>query len=90
MSHLVEPEVRSYVAHTLRQCAENRNRYYTAVVNSAAFLGLMVLIAAVLYYKKKTKLGPEERKKKFEEDRIAILHAMRTMEFTRTPPLGRS
>jgi len=58
---LVEPGVKYFLKHSLKQCRNIKDKYITVFVNILLFLLFVGILAAILFYKYKGKLTPQEK-----------------------------
>ena len=77
---LTEPGVRSYVLSSLQKCKEFKMAYYTKVVNICLFVGFVVIVGCILYFKYKGKMTPVQQKTKKEADRLYILAKIKQVQ----------
>ena len=83
MDHLIEPGIRDYFHGSFERCKHYKLNYYTWVVN-IVLLGLFILtVGIVLYFKRKKKMTPEQKRKRNEEDRMYIINKIRTLQVER-------
>jgi hypothetical protein len=80
MEHLTEPGVRNHLLTTLEECKYHKFSYYTTIVNLILLGVFILLVAIILYFKKKGKLTEAERKKKNEDDRTHIINRIRSLQ----------
>ncbi len=83
MDHLIEPGIRDYFAGSFQQCKEYKMTYYTWIVNSVLFVLFVLTVFLILYFKRKKKLTPEQRRKRNEEDRMYIINKIRSLQIER-------
>lgn len=80
MDHLTEPGVRQYFVDSFKACKEYKMQYHTWILNSCLFLFFVVCLSSILYYKYKGKQSPVAKKRKQEEDRVYIMHRIRSLQ----------
>lgn len=80
MDHLTEPGIRSYLFKTLEECKQIKYTYYTTIMNVVLFVAFLAVMGCTLYFKKKTKMTPDERKKRNEEDRMHVVNRIRSLQ----------
>ena len=80
MEHLIEPGIRDYFTDSFQQCKEYKMSYYTWIVNSVLFVLFVLTVSIILYFKRKKKLSPEQRRKRNEEDRTYIINKIRSLQ----------
>jgi len=80
MDHLVEPGIRDYFHGSFQQCKVYKLTYYTRIINGILFLLFVIGLVTILYFKKKKKLTPDQKRKRSEEDRIYIINKIRSLQ----------
>jgi hypothetical protein len=70
---LTEPGVKYFLRETLKQCHDKRATYYNIMWNCGFFILLLMLLGAVLSYRKRHKLTPKEKKEKAEKDHAHLM-----------------
>jgi hypothetical protein len=83
MDHLIEPGIRDYFNGSFQQCKEYKMTYYTWIVNIVLFVLFVLTVSIILYFKRKKKLTPEQRRKRNEEDRMYIINKIRSLQVER-------
>jgi hypothetical protein len=83
MVNLTEPGIRSYFVQTLQTCKQAKLTYYTRVLNIGLFVGFVVVLGAVLYYKYKGRTTQAEKNTKMEADRLYILNKIKMVQIDR-------
>jgi uncharacterized membrane protein len=83
MDHLIEPGIRDYFSGSFQQCKEYKMTYYTWIINSVLFVLFVLTVFLILYFKRKKKLTPEQRRKRNEEDRMYIINKIRSLQIER-------
>ena len=78
--YLVERGVKSFVNSTLKQCREFKNKYNNVMLNIGLFVGLVILLCAILLFKYKGKLTPEQKINKEREKKQYILTKIRNFQ----------
>ena len=58
---LIEPGVKYFFGGVLKECNRLREEYHNAVFNTCMFGVFMIVLAAILYYKYRSKPTPEEQ-----------------------------
>jgi len=58
---LIEPGVKYFFGGVLKECNRLREEYHNAVFNTCMFGIFVLLVAAILYYKYRSKPTPEEQ-----------------------------
>jgi hypothetical protein len=86
MDHLTEPGIRNHLIQTLEECKHVKFTYYTTMVNSVLFVAFILLVGAILHFKKKTKLTDVQKKKRYEEDRLHIVNRLRSLQLEKISP----
>jgi hypothetical protein len=70
---LTEPGVKYFLGETLKQCHQFKEHYYNILINLAFFFGFVFVLGAILLYKYKGKLTPEQmREKELEKQRFIL------------------
>ena len=80
MDHLTEPGIRDHLLQSLEECKKIKMTYYTYVLNIGLFILFSLGVAAILYFKKKTKLTPSQKNKKNEDDLHYIISRIRSLQ----------
>ena len=60
---LIETGTKYFMKETLKNCRELKKNYYNRIINIILTMLFFCMIMGFLYYKKKTKLTPEEKEK---------------------------
>jgi len=70
---LTEPGVKYFLGETLKQCHQFKEQYYNVLINIGFFFLFLVILGAILLYKYKGKLTPEQmRDKELEKQRYIL------------------
>ena len=77
---LIEPGVKYLLHETLKQCKEYKNKYTNFLYNIGLFLLFMLILGAILVYKYKGKLTPNEVQQKEGEKRQYILSTIKNFQ----------
>jgi cytoskeletal protein RodZ len=70
---LTEPGVKFFMSKVLKHCSEQKHMFSNLVFNIILFLIFVLIIGGFLYYKYRGKLTPEEKEKKFREEKQDVL-----------------
>jgi len=77
---LTEPGVMYFLNESLKQCHKIRENYYNLLFNIILTLTLLSFIMAILFYKYKGQLTPEEKKEKSQLKQYYILEKIKNFE----------
>lgn len=70
---LTEPGVKYFLGETLKQCHQFKEQYYNVLINIGLFFLFFLILGAILLYKYKGKLTPEQmREKELEKQRYIL------------------
>ena len=70
---LTEPGVKFFMSKVLKHCSQQKYMFSNLVFNIILFLVFVLIIGGFLYYKYRGKLTPEEKEKKFREEKKDVL-----------------
>ena len=70
---LIEPGVKYFLSATLKQCKEFKYAHQTMIFNVLMLVLFLLILGALLLYKYKGKLTPQEKRQKDHEKRQYIL-----------------
>jgi cytoskeletal protein RodZ len=70
---LTEPGVKFFMSKVLKNCSEQKHMFSNLVFNIILFLVFVLIIGGFLYYKYRGKLTPEEKERKFREEKQDVL-----------------
>lgn len=70
---LVEKGVKTFLAHTLKQCREYKDKHISLWYNLGFFFAFVIFIGGFLFYKYKGKLSPYEKEQKEREKKEYII-----------------
>ena len=90
MDHLIEPGLKVHFNDMFSTYKHRKMEYYTYLINSILFALFIGGIFFILYFKKKTKLTPEQRVKKNEADRNYIIHRIKSLQLNKHGLLNNS
>ena len=76
---LTEPGVRSFVGKSLRDFHKYRDGLTSMIFNIVMFVGFIVVVAGVLYWRYKRRITPEEQALKNREKKEYILTKLQTL-----------
>jgi len=74
---LIETGTKYFIKETLKNCREMKQNYYNKFINILLLLLLIFLILGFLYYKKKSRLTPEEKLQKSIEKETFFLNKIK-------------
>lgn len=74
---LIEPGVKYFFGGVLKECNRLREEYHNAVFNTCMFGAFVLLLAAVLYYKYRSKPTPEQQVEIRKKQQEYILSKLR-------------
>jgi hypothetical protein len=74
---LIEPNVKNYLYSTLQQCHDKKELIYSWVFNISVFLVIVVVVGAILYFNRKSKLTPYELSEKQRKEQEYIVSKIR-------------
>ena len=74
---LIETGTKYFMKETLKNCRELKQNYYNKFINLILLLILISIISGFLYYKKKTRLTPKEKKQKHMEKESFFLNKIK-------------
>ena len=77
---LTEPGTKSFLNHMLKQCHNVKSKYYNTLFNIAIFVILSIVVSAILIYKYKGKLTPQEKERKNREKQQYILSKIKSVQ----------
>lgn len=81
---LIEPGVKYYLHHTLKNCHIIREKYYNTLFNVCMFLLFAFIVLGVLTYKYKGRLTPAEIQQKNREKQQYILSKIKMLQQEKT------
>ena len=70
---LTEPGVKFFMSKVLKHCSQQKYMFSNLVFNVVLFLVFVLIIGGFLYYKYRGKLTPEEKERKFREEKQDVL-----------------
>ena len=70
---LTEPGVKSFFSGILKGCNQVKANHYNTVFNLTMFIGFILTLGGILYFKYKGKLTPEEKERKKQQEKQYIL-----------------
>jgi hypothetical protein len=77
---LIEPGVKYFLNETLKQCRDFKNKYNNLLINVSLFLFFILILGAILIYKYKGKLTPQEKIEKTKEKQQYILSKIKMLQ----------
>ena len=83
MDHLIEPGLKVHFTDMFSTYKHRKMEYYTLLINGGLFLFFVAGICFTLYFKKRHKLTPEQRRKKNEDDRNYIIHKIKSLQLNK-------
>ena len=85
MNHLTEPGVKHYFLEVFKENKQTRLVHNTYIFNGCLLILFILGVSMILYFKKKNKLSPVAKNKKFEEDRAYILNKIKSLSISKQP-----
>ncbi len=76
---LIETGTKYFLKESLKNCRELKHTYYSKIINILLLITFIGIIGGFLYYKKKGKLSPEEKKKQILEKEKFILDKIKSI-----------
>ena len=70
---LTEPGVKFFMSKVLKHCSQQKHVFSNLVFNVVLFLVFVLIIGGFLYYKYRGKHSPEEKERKFREEKQDVL-----------------
>ena len=64
---LIEPGVKYFLNHSLKQCHMIRDKFHNTIFNIGLFIGFLIILGLILLFKYKGRLTPVEIEKKNKE-----------------------
>jgi len=80
MDHLIEPGIRSYFNGSFEECKSFKMKFYSRVINTTLLAVFILVLGTTLYYKKKTRLTVDEKRKQSNTDRAYIINKVRSLQ----------
>jgi hypothetical protein len=77
---LIESNVRNYLSSSLGKCHEYKSKIYSWTFNIAVFLGLVIIIGSILYFRKKRDIPEYEKQEKMLREQNYILSKIREFQ----------
>jgi len=77
---LIEPGARYFFQETLKRCRSVKTARSSVIFNVVAFVGLCILVGAFLWYKRRSKLTPEEVQKKELSKQIYLAEKLKMVD----------
>lgn len=77
---LIEPGVKYFLHQTLKQCHIVKNNFHNFVFNIGLFIGFVIILGVILYYKYKGRLTPVELERKNREKQQYILSKIKVFQ----------
>ena len=77
---LTEPGVKYFLHQTLKQCHAVKNNFHNLIFNIALFIGFLILLGVILFYKYKGRLTPVELERKNKEKQQYILSKIKIFQ----------
>ena len=77
---LVEPGVKYFLHHTLKQCHITRDNFHNIVFNISLFIGFLIILGLILLYKYKGRLTPVELDIKNKQKQQYILSKIKIFQ----------
>lgn len=77
---LTEPGIKYFLNETLKQCHVYKNNYINTLINIGLFIGFLLILGAILFYKYKGRLTQLEKDKKDKEKQQYILSKVKQFQ----------
>ena len=89
-SHLVEPNMKMYLSHSLKKCHQVKLKHYSYWFNVILFLGFIAIFGGFLLYMYKGKMSPLEKQQKREQERRYIMQKINTLQIEKERKMNRN
>ena len=77
---LTEPGIKYFLNETLKQCHIYKINYNNLLINIGLFIGFLLILGAILFYKYKGRLTHEEKERKTNETQQYILSKVKSFQ----------
>ncbi len=77
---LTEPGTKYFLNETLKQCHIYKINYNNILINIGLFIGFLLILGAILFYKYKGRLTQVEKERKNKEKQQYILSKVKTFQ----------
>ena len=77
---LTEPGIKSFLNETLKQCHVYKINYNNILINILLFVGFMLILGAILFYKYKGRITQVEKERKTKEKQQYILSKVKSFQ----------
>ena len=77
---LIEPGVKYFLNHSLKQCHIVRDNFHNIVFNVGLFIAFLIILGLILLYKYKGRLTPVEVQQKNKEKQEYILSKIKNFQ----------
>lgn len=78
---LIEPGIKSFLSHTLKNCKETKNKNQNIFYNIGFFIVFFIVIGGFLLYKYKGKLTPYQRIEKEKKKKEYIISKLQQISY---------
>jgi len=77
---LVEPGVKYFLSHSLKQCHIIKDKFHNTIFNIGLLIGFLIILGLILLYKYKGRLTPVEIEKKNKDKQQYILSKIKNFQ----------
>ena len=77
---LTEPGIKYFLNETLKQCHIYKSNYNNILINIGLFIGFLLILGAILFYKYKGRLTQLEKERKTKEKQQYILSKVKSFQ----------
>jgi hypothetical protein len=77
---LIEPGTKYFLNETLKQCHIYKSNYHNTLINIGLFIGFLIILASILFYKYKGRLTHVEKQNKDNEKQQYILSKIKIFQ----------
>ena len=77
---LIEPGTKYFLNETLKQCHTYKSNYHNILINIGLFIGFLIVLGSILFYKYKGRLTHIEKQNKDKEKQQYILSKIKIFQ----------
>jgi hypothetical protein len=77
---LTEPGVKYFLHNTLKQCHNTREKFHNMIFNIGIFIGFLIVLGLILFFKYKGKITPAELAQKNKQKQQYILSKIKNFQ----------
>ena len=77
---LIEPGTKYFLNETLKQCHTYKTNYHNILINISLFVGFLIVLGSILFYKYKGRLTHIEKENKDKEKQQYILSKIKIFQ----------